>query len=111
MRNAIKTTHDLDFEACPWPRDKSIMLFKIGSCHGQYVFSDMGLEIISIINNTPGNGHLNDVFEWFEYAAKAQGLKLIIREFFNARFKMHCILKRGYSDIAGMNSVMKDFSK
>jgi hypothetical protein len=107
--NAIQTKHNLDFEACPWPRDPSITLFKVGTCHGQYMVNDIGLHLISVINDDPGNGHLEDVFEWFEYSAKTNKLNLFIREFFNDRFKKHCIEKRGYAEL-GSDNVFKSFT-
>jgi hypothetical protein len=107
MKNAITTEHKLDFMATVWHRDPGIMVFKVGTCHGQYVFSDQGLEIISIINDKPGNGHLNDVFQWFEYAARVQKLNLLIRAFMNNRFKKHCIKKRGFKAIPKTDDVIK----
>lgn len=107
--NAIQTKHNLDFEAREWPRDKRVMEFKVGTCHGQYAIVDKKLTIISIINDTPGNGHLEDVFEWFEFAAKAQGVDLMIAEFMNDRFKKHCIEKRGYRPF-GNDNVIKQFN-
>jgi len=108
--NAIQTKHNLDFLAAPWHRDKRVMAFKVGTCHGQYAFIEGKLSLISVINEVPGNGHLDDVFEWFEYAARVQGVDLVITEFFNDRFKEHCLKKRGFSSY-GKNDVIKRFSK
>lgn len=94
--NAIQTDHNLDFEAAEWKRDKRVMVFRIGTCHGQYGFKKGTLMLISIINETPGNGHLNDVFQWFEFAAKTQGIDLMVCELMNTRFMQHLILKRGF---------------
>lgn len=107
MKNAVDTKHHLNFEATPWPRDNRIMAYRVGTCHGQYSFMDGSLVLISIVNESPGNGHLEDVFEWFEYAAKAQRIPLVIAEFFNYRFKKHCIEKRGFLEYAKANGVIK----
>ena len=107
--NAIKTTHNLDFEARPWFRDKRVTEFKVGTCHGQYAFVEGKLTMISVINDKPGNGHLDDVFEWFEFAAEAQGVDFMIAEFMNPRFKKHCIKKRGFIPF-GKDNVIKKFS-
>jgi N-acetylglutamate synthase-like GNAT family acetyltransferase len=109
--NAITTKHALDFMAMPWyndlvPNNDGIMVFEVGTCHGQYLVSKEGLEIISITNDMPGNGHLEDVFEWFEFAAKQQGIDLYIRAFLNPQFKIHCIEKRGFRKF-GTTDVMK----
>jgi hypothetical protein len=106
--NAIQTKHNLDFQAAEWKRDKRIMVFKVGTCHGQYYFSKKGIEIVSIKNDNPGNGHLDDVFEWFEYAARTQHKTLFIREFINYRFMNHCIHKRGFIRMDGTMDVYKN---
>ena len=69
----------------------------------------MAYEIISVINDKRGNGHLDDVFQWFEYAAKRDGRALKILEFFNGEFKRHCIEKRGFISIPGTDDVIKIF--
>lgn len=109
MINAITTAHNLDFEACPWHRNPSIQLFRIGTCEGQWLCTDLAFCIMSVINNEPGNGHLNDVFEWFEYACKRDGKALMILEFMNDRFKKHCIEKRNFTPIPGTDDVIKTF--
>jgi hypothetical protein len=108
--NAIETTHKLDFEACPWPISPDQTAYRIGTCHGIYYFSDEGINLIVIHNDNPGNGHLEDVFEWFEYACRAQGCDLYIRSFFNKRFKKHCIEERGFQSINDVD-VVKRFKK
>ncbi len=105
--NAIRTTHNLDFEARPWHRNERITEFKVGTCHGQYTTIKKSLVLISIINDTPGNGHLNDVFEWFEYSARVNKMPLVITDFFNLRFKKHCIEKRGFKEVPKTNNVIK----
>lgn len=105
--NAIQTKHKLNFEACPWPKDKRMTSFRIGTCHGLYYFDDGCLKILSINNSELHNGHLEDVFEWFEYACRTQKLKLVIQEFFNKRFKKYCIEKRGFVEIQGTDDVIK----
>jgi hypothetical protein len=110
--NAIQTTHNLDFGACPWPLDLTeagIMAYRIGTCHGIYQFDDDGISIIAIHNDTPGNGHLEDVFQWFEFSAQAQKKDLYIRRFFNPQFKQHCITKRGFRE-HGQDDVFKKFT-
>lgn len=106
---ALTTSHNLDFEACRWPRNEAIQLFKIGTCEGQWMSTDMAFVIISIINNEPANGHLDDVFEWFEFACKRDKKALMIMEFMNDRFKKHCIEKRGFIAIPGKDDVIKFF--
>lgn len=109
--NSVKTTHNLDFEACPWFRNPTIQLFRIGTCEGQWLSTDDAFVIISILNKNPGNGHLDDVFEWFEYSCKRDKKALMIMEFMNDRFKKHCIEKRGFTAIKNTDDVIKEFSE
>ena len=107
MTNTIRTSHNLPFEACPWPRDPSIQLFRIGTCEGQWISTDFTYDIISVTNRQKGNGHLEDVFQWFENSCKRDKKALRIREFFNERFRRHCIDKRGFIPIVGTNDLIK----
>ena len=106
--NAIQTTHNLDFESCVWDINPLYNLFRIGTCEGQWFALDKAYCIIAIINKQPGNGHLDDVFEWFEHSCKRDGKALMVLEFFNDRFKKHCIEKRGFRPFME-NDVIKTF--
>lgn len=99
MKNAIETKHKLDFEARPWKGGlvDGVVQYRIGTCTGLYEYNDEGISIIVIDNDKPGNGHLDDVFEWFEYAAREKKKRLWIRQFFNSLFQDHCIKKRGFT--------------
>lgn len=107
--NAIKTTHNLDFEAMPWERDPSMIKFKVGTCHGVYSSGEFIFRIIAVINDKPGNGHLDDVFQWFENSCRRDNKALMMMEFFNDRFKKHCIEKRGFVEVPGKNDLIKTF--
>lgn len=99
MQNAIETTHKLDFLTAQ--NDFSLFrgdgnLFKVGTCRGQWGNTNDSYYILSVINEVKGNGHLDDVFEWFEYSCKRDGKNLLILECFNKRFYEHLITKRGF---------------
>jgi len=118
MSSAIITKHKLDFEVAKWALADLIdqlaetmgirleddnkypeipwMLFRVGTCEGQWRCTDEAYEILSVINKNPGNGHLDDLLEWFEYACKRQKLPLRILSFTNEKFKQHLITKRGF---------------
>lgn len=102
----MKTKHNLSFEVAPWPRNKAISLFRVGTCKGQWYSTENAYCIVSVINNVPGNGHLDDVFEWFESSCKRDGKALIVLELMNERFKKHLMTKRGFEDM-GNNHVIK----
>ena len=71
-------------------------LFKIGTCHGQYGATSDSYYILTVLNDCAGNGHLDDVFEWFERSCVRDSKNLLILEIFNAKFYDHCIEKRGF---------------
>lgn len=112
--NAVITTHKLDFEVADYKYHKKIKLFKVGTCHGQWFWNNIGsfgpvLCLLSVINDSPGNGHLEDVFQWFEDSAKRAQTALMIMDFQNEAFKQHCIKKRGFSEVPGTDHVVKFF--
>lgn len=94
--NECITTHRLDFESKPWNFHPSIQCFKIGTCHGQWYVSGRIYTILTIINECPGNGHLDDVFQWFENSAKRDKYGLAVNEIMNERFYQHLVKKRGF---------------
>jgi hypothetical protein len=94
--NAIETTHKLDFLSKPWERDPEWHVFKIGTCHGQWRATKDAYEILSVVNENPGNGHFGDVLEWFEFACKRDKRALRIREVWNKGLMKHLFEKRGF---------------
>lgn len=110
--NAIITKHKLDFEAKPFhiqfKGHPTNMCFKVGTCHGMYVITKNSIDIIAIQNDEKGNGHLEDVFEWFEFSCKENKLNFRILAFLNEKFKEHVLSKRGFQR-QGPNDVIKLF--
>lgn len=109
--NALITEHNLDFEVAPWhngPMFDDWSLFRIGTVHGQWRYAAGQYEILSILNDKPGNNHLTDFFQWFEFACKRDGYNLLIREVMNERFKKHLIEKRGFTEY-GADDAIKHF--
>lgn len=114
--NAIRTKHNLDFYSGLWrpswfarfiiflvrPKDDDDsplikwQIFRVGTCEGQWRVTAQAFEVLSIVNNKKGNGHLDDVLEWFEWSARISKMPLRILRFTNERFKKHLIEKRGY---------------
>lgn len=72
--------------------------FKVGTCHGQYMVDKGNYLIINIINEEKGNGHFDEVLEWFESSAKRDKVKLGVVELWNKRLKKHLIEKRGFQE-------------
>lgn len=57
----------------------------------------------------PETGHLDDVFQWFEFSATRYKCPLLILELMNPRFKKHCIDKRGFTPVRGTDHLIKPF--
>lgn len=93
----FQSTHQLDFLMADWPHDESMKLFRIGTCEGLWMSIPESYCIISVVNSEPGNGHLDDVFEWFENSCKRDGKSLKVLELFNERFEHHLKTKRGFT--------------
>lgn len=116
MQNAIVTTHKLDFEAAYSPYDifgdNGHKMYRVGTCDGQWGSTKDCYFILSILNKQPGNGHVQDVFEWFEFSCKRDNKNLLVLECMNERFYNHLLSKRGFIklDEKGDN-VIKVFNK
>lgn len=112
--NAIKTKHNLDFEAAPWERlgsiDESYIKFRIGTCAGLWRCVDDAYEILAVTNDNPGNGHFDDVLQWFEFAAKRDGKALRVMEVWNKKLKQHLIKKRGFSPYQHDHVIKRKFT-
>ncbi|MFK5981431.1 MAG: hypothetical protein QM499_00840 [Flavobacteriaceae bacterium] len=111
-KNEFKTTHNLNFGTAPFnskiAQKPNLKRFKIGTCIGVWGVTQDSYEIHSINNLEQGNGHFEDVLEWFEYSAKRDSCKLVFTDV-NDRFKKHLIEKRGYIETT-RNDCEKDFS-
>ena len=105
----FKSTNNLQFEQRPWFRDPGQDEFRIGTCEGLYFSTPDAYCILVVTNNEKGNGHLQDVFDWFENSCKRDGKNLMILDFFNEKFKTHCINKRGFSPVPGTDHLIKKF--
>lgn len=107
--NAIRTEHNLDFEVA---ESDMGMHFRVGTCKGLYGITHDTLYILSVINETQNNGHLNDVFQWFEYSCASFKKNLMVLEIMNSKFYLHLISKRGFIPMdAGGSNVVKVFNK
>lgn len=102
------STNKLDFEACSWHINPSMVAYRVGTCKGIYYSNETSYNIVAIINETPNNGHLNDVLEWFEQSCRRDKKSLCIVEIWNKKFQAHLIKKRGFVYI-GNGCVEKKF--
>jgi hypothetical protein len=110
--NAVfKSEHDLDFLVAPYPRqlteDIKWDAFKVGTCEGLFGVTAESYVILAISNTEKGNGHLNDVFQWFSRSCIRDKRSLKILEVWNQDFRDHLINKRGFKDIGGFDVELK----
>lgn len=114
MKKEFKSSHNLIFEAGPYhiQLDDKInwQRFRIGTCEGLWCATDTSYDILAIINNRPGNGHLTDVIEWFEVSCRRDKRNFRILETWNQGFKNHLLKKYGFTEYENDNLV-KHFSK
>lgn len=105
----FESTHKLEFFAAAWA-DPEFTCFKIGTCQGLYVSTSETYDIIAVVNNEPGNGHFQDVIDWFENSCLRDKKSLRFMEMMNDEFRKHLVLKRGYKP-EGENNLIKTFKK
>ena len=92
---SFQSEHKLDFEVAKWIMGP-YMRFRIGTCHGLWGVTKTSYDILVIKNDVKGNGHLDDMFQWFENSCKRDNRDLKILEIWNSKFKTHLINKRGF---------------
>jgi len=104
----FQSTHKLDFEVSP---SYLGLRFRVGTCNGLYKVMPNMYCIIGIYNGERNNGHLQDVFDWFENSCKRDNYNLTVVEIRNRRFHDHLVNKRGFVnlDLKGEN-VIKVFN-
>ena len=91
----FKSTHNLPFLSAHWNNpfnDTGWQVFKIGTCNGQWISRKDSYDILSVINDNPGNGHFKDVLEWFEQSCRRDNKALRILEVWNQKFKQHQVI-------------------
>lgn len=92
----FQSTHKLEFLAKIWRIDPEYIQFKVGTCNGIYRYIMDTIEILAIQNDNPGNGHFEDVLEWFYNSAKRDNKHLQFSEILNPKFAKHLEDKRGF---------------
>jgi len=118
----METIHKLPFEAMPWKPamlqfmpellrsalkiDSAIVAFRVGTCHGIYTAKPNAYQIIAINNECPGNGHFEDVLQWFEASCRRDNKSLMFVEIMNDKFGEHLKVKRGFK-IKGKNAMKR----
>ena len=104
----FRSTHRLDFMACPWHRNPEFIAYHVGTCAGIYASTPETYDIIAVVNDTPGNGHFEDVLEWFEQSCRRDRRALRFMEILNERLRDHLVNKRGFQ-YEGENNCIKYF--
>lgn len=79
----------------------------MGTCEGVWLSTQVSYDILAVSNNQQGNGHFEDVLQWFEFSCRREGYVLRFLECWNKDFKKHLIEKRGFKDIGNDNVELK----
>jgi hypothetical protein len=109
MTKIFHSEHNLDFEAAPWEFSDDFKRFRIGTCEGLYGGSGSTYDILAIENTLKGNGHLQDVLQWFEYSCKRDKKALRILEVWNQKFALYLIRVHGFKVIPNTDHLIKHF--
>lgn len=104
---SFESTHKLSFEIAPW-LTQDFKRFRVGTCDGLWNATDESYDILAVTNEAPGNGHFEDVLEWFEQSCRRDKKSLRFLELWNEGLKKNLIEKRGFKDI-GNDNVEKIF--
>ena len=87
----FESEHKLSFEARKWWVSPDKQEFRVGTCEGVFYNDDKNYIILAIVNSFPGNGHFNDVLQWFENSCKRDNKNLVFECILNEEFKKHLI--------------------
>lgn len=107
-QSEFKSSHDLPFLSKHWDNPfntEGWQQFLIGTCHGQWISTPTSYDILTVINDQPGNGHFTDVLEWFERSCKRDGKAFRILEVWNKRLSTHLVTKHGFTYQDGDNLI------
>lgn len=110
----FKTTNGQDFYSAPYARPwnfENYQQFKVGTMFGLWKWENDKFVILAFLNDKPGNGNLEDVFDWFYCSAVCAQVPLVIRSVDNKRFLKHLIEKRGFVQINDEPDVQKSLDQ
>lgn len=109
MSNYV-SRNGLAFEVAPWEFGEEYQRFRIGTVTGLWGSNDQAYLILALQNDNPGNGHLEDLFDWFYQSCRRDQKDLIIQEVWNAGLREHLIKKRGFKP-KGKEDLIKLYRK
>jgi hypothetical protein len=105
------STNNLDFYAGEYngidPEMDKYEQFRIGTCTGLWNCTNNNYDILSVINDKPGNGHLQDVFDWFENSCQRDNYNLRLLEVSLPWLREMLIYKYGFVPELGTNNMIK----
>lgn len=87
--------------------DEGWQVFKVGTCDGQWRDGGDNFEILTVVNDNPGNGDFEHVLSWFYESCKRDKKNLLIREVWNHKLAKHLVLKRGFVPNGGDNFIKR----
>ena len=103
----FKSKNNLAFEVADWPFSDEYKAFRVGTCHGLWGASATTFDLLALQNDKPGNGHFDDVLEWFENSCRRDGKDLRVLELWNEQLKFHLLEQHGFEEIDKENIIKK----
>ena len=85
-------------------------LFRMGTMHGQWRETPDHIEILSLSNDSPGNGEFDQLMRYFEDKCIEVQKNLKILCIWNDRFYLHLIHRRGFEK-QGKQNVVKSYTQ
>ena len=111
----FETKHKLDFEVADWVPIMGFLAcnnfkrFRVGTCTGLWQSTETSYDILAVENEVKGNGHFEDVLQWFENSCERDHKDFRILEVWNSRLKKHLVKKRGFKVVGKSDNVIKLF--
>lgn len=90
-----------------WPLPGQFIEFRIGTVEGLYQTTDRTYDILAIKNSQPGNGHFQDLFDFFERSCKRDNRNMRFLEVINERLQKHLVSVRGFERERQTNNFIK----
>lgn len=111
----FKSPHKLKFKTAPHligGAPTGMEKFIVGTCHGLWVQHNLSVDMWAVINEKPGNGHMDDVIEWFFQIAKAGNVPIRVMDISNKTFYDELVEKWKFLPTDHPNVLMRiDFVK
>jgi len=105
----FKSSHKLKFKTAPHViagAPTGMEKYEVGTVHGLWHQSSMSVDVFALINEKPGNGHVDDALEWFFAIAKEGALGVRVVNITAEAFRQTLINEWGFSETAERDTLV-----